>query len=502
MKEKVSVEIQKAYELNRADFVSKYLNIKVLLGVFTIGAFGYLDIFVTHTPNALLCRTPSLFLGISLVLFNVFFKEKYNLFKVVYYHLFFASLPLMMVGLLYVFNNEVEFGSVASGTTLVYIVLTMELNLKTRTNVVVYSLPILLYMVIKYLFLDAAPGEARQLSNLIPTVIFSLVLNYVQQKRSFDAFVARIQLDTQKKKIEDLYLSESEQNKILNQQNEEIVSQRDQIKDHQNKVEKSHKNLMDSINYARNIQEAVLPDVHFIKKHIPDFFIFNQPRNIVSGDFFWFKNQKNVNYIAAVDCTGHGVPGAFLSIIGGNILNRALFEKKYAEPHEILDFLSEKIHTVFQRKNKNTRLRDGMDIILCAFDFSKNTLRFSGVHNPLVLVRDGELQVFKTDRHDIGKPFTEKFTAYTQHEISLQEGDMVYIFSDGYADQFGGAMPQKLMAKRFREILRKIHTWPTSEQHAYLGEYLTAWKADESQTDDILIIGIRYVKEGLEKFSI
>ncbi len=256
-----------------------------------------------------------------------------------------------------------------------------------------------------------------------------------------------------------------------------------------------NKNITSSIQYAKKIQEALLPSDVMFKKLIPDSFILFKPKDIVSGDFYWITERNNKVFVSAVDCTGHGVPGAFMSLIGFKILENIIKVQGIEKPSEILNILSMGIENTFHRDEEDYLLKDGMDLAFCAFDRDKKQLEYAGAFNPLYLIRDNKLIETIADRFSIGlKHQLNKQNEYTNHSVSIKKGDMIYLFSDGYPDQFGGPNGKKFMYRRFRHMLLTIHKLPLQEQKDFLEKSIETWKGDKyDQVDDILVIGIRPV---------
>lgn len=197
-------------------------------------------------------------------------------------------------------------------------------------------------------------------------------------------------------------------------------------------------------------------------------------------------------YFAAVDCTGHGVPGAFMSIVGSNILNAAVHEEHLKTPAEILNYLSKGVHATLQ-KDDDKKVKDGMDLTLCKLDMKNMKVEYAGAYNPLVLVRNGEAVQHKVDVYPIGQPFTEKFPSYNNIMIELQKGDAIYVFSDGFQDQFGGPRGKKFMKKQLRETMAEMHNLPMEEQRDFLQKTFEDWKkvGNKGQIDDVIIFGVR-----------
>jgi ligand-binding sensor domain-containing protein/serine phosphatase RsbU (regulator of sigma subunit) len=252
-----------------------------------------------------------------------------------------------------------------------------------------------------------------------------------------------------------------------------------------------NKSITDSINYARRIQNAILPPLKLLKSYFPQSFLLYMPKDIVSGDFYWVNKLYNKIFIAAVDCTGHGVPGAFMSIIGFELFRKITNIEGLTRPSDILNKLNEDFHEIFKDVD-NIVLRDGMDVAFCAIDINDMILEYAGAFCPLYLIRDNKITEIKGDRFAIGlDEINFKDQSFKNHMIPLQEGDIIYIFSDGYADQFGGPDGKKFKYRRFRHLLLNIHQLPMESQQDILETSLREWKGEHEQVDDIMVIGIK-----------
>ncbi len=253
-------------------------------------------------------------------------------------------------------------------------------------------------------------------------------------------------------------------------------------------LEEKNKDITDSINYARRIQEAILPDKEIKYRIFPDAFVLFQPRDVVSGDFYWFSEKNGKRIIAAADCTGHGVPGAFMSMIGNSFLNEIVNERGITRPSEILNELRHLVIKSLKQKEESGSPRDGMDIsLLC---FSENHVEWAGANNPLWIVHNGNLTAFAPDKQPIGLHHGENLP-FTNHKISPEKGSSLYIFSDGYADQFGGAKGKKFREKQLKELLLSIQMKSMQEQEEVLLSTFQNWKGELEQIDDVLVIGVR-----------
>ncbi len=276
-------------------------------------------------------------------------------------------------------------------------------------------------------------------------------------------------------------------------------------------VEEKQKEIVDSITYARRIQRALLTSDEYFNKHLPaEHFILFKPKDIVSGDFYWglsippYPNwdrgtnkiklppeteRQNIFYLVTADCTGHGVPGAFMSMLNISYLNENVIERSIRLPHDILNTLRKEIIQALNPAGSIEESKDGMDCTLCVYDFDKMLLHFSAANNPLWLVRGGELTEYKADKMPVGK-YSEKTEPFSMQTIPLQKGDIIYTSTDGFADQFGRS-GKKLMKKTFKEELLKINQQPMAEQKEYLNHFFENWKGNNEQVDDVCVIGVR-----------
>lgn len=270
---------------------------------------------------------------------------------------------------------------------------------------------------------------------------------------------------------------------------EEVVRQMSEIESKNEELEILYKQVTDSIHYAKRIQDTILPANNKVKQLLPDSFILFKPKDIVSGDFYWIEKKDDLVYFAAVDCTGHGVPGAFMSLVGHNVLKDIIKNSKVTKPSEILDAMREGvINTMTVDETKQAK--DGMDMTLCAINYKKMELQFAAAFNPMFIVRKGELIQHTANKFPIGAFIGEK-TNFDNHTIKLEKGDQIFIFSDGYADQFGGPNGKKFMVGNFRKLLTQIAPLSSAEQREKLDETLLNWQGGQEQVDDVLVIGVK-----------
>jgi len=255
-------------------------------------------------------------------------------------------------------------------------------------------------------------------------------------------------------------------------------------------LKQQNKDIFDSLRYASGIQNTILPSFEKIDSRFSDAFIFYAPKDVVSGDYYFFHQQNNKFIIAAVDCTGHGVPGALMSVIANSILKEVILNKQISEPSEILYALEDELRLALNYDNSRQETYDGMDVAVGVFDFEKNIVSYSGAFRPMLLIREDKVIEFAANRFPIGfyGDISKEFT--TQQE-TLQAGDAFYFYTDGYCDQFGGEDQKKFTRKRFKELLLSMQSMPMSEQRSFLKYALKNWKQNEPQTDDILVMGLK-----------
>jgi serine phosphatase RsbU (regulator of sigma subunit) len=257
-------------------------------------------------------------------------------------------------------------------------------------------------------------------------------------------------------------------------------------------IESKNKDITDSIKYAKHIQEAILPDRAYMNEHLKDYFILYKPKDIVSGDFYWFMEKNGLLYIAAVDCTGHGVPGAFVSIVGGNLLNQVIKENNFTKAADILNEVNRLFNLTIRQTFEESTVKDGMDLAMIVYNPETNEIDFCGAYNPLYLIRNEEILIYKGNKFPIGLFIGDTVKLFEGETIQLQPNDLVYLFSDGYWDQFGGNDNKKLMPRRFRELLLDNHKLPMKLQSYNLENFLDDWKGMREQVDDVLVMGIRF----------
>ncbi len=317
-----------------------------------------------------------------------------------------------------------------------------------------------------YTFIVRAPFYQSRAGFILFVVLFILIILFLIQFRTRNL-----------RKINREYKEKERIAKKIEQQKEELSLK--------------NKNITDSINYARRIQIAMMPSAKLFKAYFPDSFLLHMPKDIVSGDFYWVNHVEDKVFFSAVDCTGHGVPGAFMSIIGVELFRRITEIEKITSPSGVLNSLSKNFERVFGDVDE-MKLRDGMDLAFCSLNIEQTQLEFAGAFNPIYIIRDNSIIEVKGDRYSVGVYHEDDVTrSFNNHVISLNDGDIIYIFTDGFADQFGGPEGKKYKYRRFRHLLLALHQLPMQKQEEFLRKNILEWKGDLDQVDDILVMGLR-----------
>ncbi|MBI2967672.1 MAG: tetratricopeptide repeat protein [Bacteroidetes bacterium] len=286
------------------------------------------------------------------------------------------------------------------------------------------------------------------------------------------------------------YLLKKKANLELNRKNVTITRQKEEIENQKSVIEEKNRNITDSIYYAQRIQEAILPPKDLIKKIFPQSFIIYKPKDIICGDFYFLTSVNQYFLFAVADCTGHGVPGALMSMIGNDLLNDIINDKHVTTSAMVLEELDAKLMNVLNPQGKLSDVKDGMDIAFCAFNTATGELQFAGANRPLLIFKNGNLLECKPNKQPIGESGRKK-EKFINQNISTEKGDQIFIFSDGFADQIGGANNKKLMTKGFKELLTNVSTLPMEEQEKTLDNYFESWKGGGEQMDDVTVMGIR-----------
>jgi len=320
------------------------------------------------------------------------------------------------------------------------------------------------------------------------TWIFRVVLFLVFIFITYLFYIIRIRaIKAQRNRLEQQVRERTHELEVANT---EIEAQRDFARFQRDQIAQQQKSIMDSITYAQTIQDSLLPSEQIMKKLLPEHFILFKPRDIVSGDYYWVSDQHDYFYIAAADCTGHGVPGAFMSMLGMALMNEIVNKQPQIDPDDLLNELRSHIIETLHQKGDPGSAKDGMDMVVCKINRKDRKLLFAGANNPLYLVRDGELTEFRTDKMPVSIHLV--MTPFIGQKIQLKPGDSIYLFSDGYADQFGGPRGKKLKYRSFKELLIANSQKEMSDQGLLLDKAFEKWKGNLEQIDDVVVIGLKF----------
>jgi PAS domain S-box-containing protein len=254
-------------------------------------------------------------------------------------------------------------------------------------------------------------------------------------------------------------------------------------------LEQHNKDMLDSIQYASHIQKAILPDISFLKNEFSDAFVLYQPKDVVSGDYYFFYKRENKVFVVAIDCTGHGVPGALMSVVANSILKEVIINKGLHDPAEILYAMDEELYLALNKGSSDVT-NDGMDAAIAVFDQATGIVSFSGAFRPMLLLRDGEFIEFESGRYPVGF-YGDVSKVFKTEQRSFLKDDTFYFFTDGYCDQFGGENKKKFNRRRFKELLLSAQGMEMEEQESFLSYALRNWRQEEPQVDDVLVLGLR-----------
>jgi histidine kinase len=289
--------------------------------------------------------------------------------------------------------------------------------------------------------------------------------------------------------IENARLYQELESKVENR-TREVIAQKQEIERTRDELQMKNNDIMDSIRYAKRIQDAILPNVLDIKRVLPKAFVYFSPKDVVSGDFYWFSKRLSKVIIAAADCTGHGIPGAFMTVMANTLLKQIVELEGIFKPCDILYHLNLRIRVALQQDTDSTN-KDGLEIAICQIDPSRRKLQFAGANRPLILIRNNEITELKGDKYGIGGDQEESSRLYTNQVVELEDNDVFYIYSDGYPDQIGEEINKKFLSRRFYSLLTEIHLKDPQHQRMLLDAELRHWRGDKEQTDDITVIGIQ-----------
>jgi len=480
--------IRKKYKLYIEQATFKNLHIFIIVAILILGYFTFSDLFIRTIHEAVFTRIIPLFLSLYLLILRVLPKSNKKLIITIY-SILIAYLPIMLYALLILYKNTDTFESTVSSTILVIFIMSILLQTNTLISIIIYFLPITIFVILILTIFKFEKENLLTVINIFPMIILGFLTNFIQNKLRFNNFKSKYLLEKEKNKADKLYKNTLVMNKNLQTKNQEITQQRDVIKEKKNEIERQHKHITDSINYAQKIQEAMLPSKEIFSNNFKNYFIYYNPKDIVSGDFYWIEKIEDKIIYAVADCTGHGVPGAMLSLLGISLLNKITAQNVDLKASGIMEQLRKELKKSLKQTGEDKyETKDGMDMALCVLDTKTKKIQFSGAYNSLYIHRKNKLIELKSDRQPIG--LYPKERDFTNHEFQLETNDILYSFSDGFSDQFNDK-GEKYNIKRFKKLLANIADKNLSKQKEILETEFKTWKSTKKQIDDIVIIGIK-----------
>jgi len=506
---KFPAELQEKYAIHKNRQILEYAYLKIIVGIGIILYFTFLDLYVQGMPASLYFRIPALASCVLfIVLDHLLFKTNIR-FATFFYNLFLFSLQYMMIGkvLISVGTDHLEYA--IQGTVIVIAVTGVEYRARRFNAILFFIVP-----TVSLLLFSAIINTGEILKNIyefshvIAIAIISLVLSITKENLQKKSFRSQEELRVERNKSRQLYAEmvkkgeEVEtQKEEIESQKEEIVSQRDFARRQRDWIVKQKDEITDSILYAKRIQDAILPSFAQLKKCFSDAFIIYKPKDIVSGDFYWFKTYNEWTIFTVADCTGHGVPGAFMSMLGITLLDQIVRNSELTCSKCILNSLRDEVIKALKQFDYDSVSKDGLDLGLCVYNKKTMQLFYSGANSCLIHVRKGseckEVNEYKGDKMPVS--FYYRMDPYGGQMIELKRRDVIYLYSDGYPDQFGGPRGKKFKSRPFKELLISNSEKPMDEQQAVLENTLSDWMKPagdvtsvfHEQNDDITVLGIR-----------
>lgn len=472
--------------------------------------FLYSDIYIRDVPLGpwIILRTLPILLSILYLALSISPLRSNKRVMLYAYYALLSSLMLMMLGITIRTYQTELFSSSIFGIIIIIFTIFMLAKTGYKTLMLLYAIPIILIATYHFIFqIQVSTKELADYGNPAVIMLGALLLSQIQERMRFKEFSLNYNLSQEKIRSDKLYqevlkntenLEEANVNlehktHEIEAQRDEILSQRDLVIDQKLYIERQNRIMTDSISYAQKIQQAVLPNFDSLKykqKYLSDSFIVYRPKDQVSGDFYW-ADQINGNMIIAVaDCTGHGVPGAFLSMLGVSFLNEIINRQKEMLPAQILNQLRNYVKTTLKQTGERFEARDGMSMGLIMISPDRKLVQFAGSYIPLYIYRNKQCTIYKADRNPIGIHYNE-IESFTNHTINIEANDTLYLFTDGYADQFNASLTEKFKISRFKKFLSEIYDLPLSKQKTILENRFDEWKGDNEQIDDVTVVGLR-----------
>ncbi len=466
----------------RFDYISNYLSLYLFLGYIS-------SLYREETSKKV--NDVILWFTLAMIAFILFTKPIVFTYTTIFFYFVvaFIVLYIMLILTKAILEQKEAAKHALTGT---FVLLLTLINDALNNSLVIHTVDLLTLGLIVFIIIQSYLISLRLSKAYQYSLQLSDELNYFNENLEKIVKERTLQIEQAKEELE----VQSESLKVAN---DEIVKINQILEGQSVELTKKNKALTDSINYAKRLQQAILPDKKLFEENFNEYFIFFKPKDIVSGDFYWysdvdtswdFDESNKIKIVIAADCTGHGVPGAFMTLLGHNFLHLIVNIQEVIDPEQILYKLDQLVVETL-KQNEDGSMKDGMDIAVLTIDEEKETVAFAGAGNPLFYIRDNELHEIKGVNYGIGGVL-RKAKKFEPHKIQYQAGDVYDIFSDGFADQIGGPDGRKYYKKKFKEFLLKIHQKPMNEQRYLIEKEFEEWKGDKKQIDDILVMGFRF----------
>lgn len=466
--------------------------------------FCYTDIYVRNLPELIYTRIGPIVLGLFLMIIRLTKLKNHNILVRVFNTFF--SLSMIVMGLSFVSVTMFTVHYKAFLSPLIVSIMLVFFFIKGRNDILlVFILPLVAFIPFLIFYLKPEREIWHELLNPLAIYVGVFVVSLTNEKSRYKEFYYKRQLANEKDKTDRLLKQSVIKNEELQQHQEEILTINDQLEDKRNEMqvnlrviselhsdlEKKNNSLTESMNYARRIQNAVLPATSVMKKVFSDYFVLNKPSDIVSGDFYWVHQIGNLSMVAVADCTGHGIPGGFMSMLAQSLVNEVANNVEAHNPSDILSKVKAKLKMSLHRNTTSKNHSDGFDIALCVYNRDTEMLHYSGAFLPLLVIRGYEQIFIKGDRMPIGTHLRED-ADFTNHEIKVLTNDSFYLFTDGFQDQIGGPNNKRFLSSRLKEYLLEISGKPFYEQKFLLDGKFNSWKGSNIQVDDVMVLGFKF----------
>lgn len=496
-------EIKEKYRKSIAEVIMNGYPLMLVILLLVLGAFTISDLKVHKMPALTFTRIAPAFFSMAIIALSFTPYQNKTKWPITLNNLLGISLILMGFFILIItFHTDIFDAALLA---IVICTLAAFFLIKGTKDIMLVFIPPFVFM-LAYIPLVLKPELHKYQLLMNPFAIYLgiFAVALFNERHRFNEFYFKEKLEKEKNLTDELYKETAAQNEELQQQKEEILSINDQleerkeelqinlevISDLNNQLKKKNKAITASINYARRIQETILPSEGEMSALLKDYFILYKPSNIVSGDFYWIHVNGNYDILAAIDCTGHGVPGGFMSMLSYSLLNDVVQNNKIESAGHVLNLLKEKLTLSLHQSNEKFTQSDGLDISLCLFDKQRSKVQFAGAYMPLIIIRNHEIIQIKGDRMPIGRFFKEK-PSFTNHEIAIEANDVFYLYSDGYHDQMGGPDKKRFLTSRLKNRLLEVNQMPFDKQKAILDQTIEDWKGHLDQIDDIMVLGFK-----------